>query len=283
MDEVEGSLLKLVEVPRSVPKFQAPVQHIDLHSFGDASKSGTSSATYVVIFQEAGTSQGLLGSNSRLSKKGFTMPKLELVALHMTANTLQNLHEALAGFHINRVVDWSDSSVALHWIKGNGKYKQFVKNRVGKIFSKENIAWHYISTTENPADIGGQGCATNKLGELWWKGPKWLPNYDHWPDDIKTAPSEESEAEARQVKEILAVAVMQSDEIEQILKKYSLWKALRVTAWIRRFASNCRRPKAERLKGPLITEEVEESGKLVVRCAQEANINSSQFQNDVGG
>ena len=109
----------------------------------------------------------------------------------------------------------------------------------------------------------------------------WLPNYEYWPDDIKTAPSEGSEAEARQVKEILAVAVMQSDEFDQILKKYSLWKAHRVTAWIRRFTSNCRRPKAERLKGPLITEEVEESGKLVVRCTQEANINSSQFQNDV--
>ena len=147
--------------------------------------------------------------------------------------------------------------------------------------SKDNIAWRYISTSENPADIGSRGCTANKLGALWWKGPKWLPNYEHWPDDIKTAPSEESEAEARQVKEILAVAVTQSDEIDQILKKYSLWKALRVTAWIRRFTSNCRRPKAERLKGPLITEEVEESGKLVVRCTQEANINSSQFQNDV--
>ena len=175
----KGSLPKLVEVPRAVPKFQAPVQHIDLHSSGDASKSGTSSATYVMIFQEAGTSQGLLGSNSRLSKKGLTMPKLELVASHMTANTLQNTCEALAGFPINRVVGWSDSSVALHWIKGNGKYKQFVKNRVDKICSKENIAWRYISTTENPADIGSRGCAVNKLGELWWKGPKWLPNYEH--------------------------------------------------------------------------------------------------------
>ena len=56
----KGSLPKLVEVPRAVPKFQTPVQHIDLHSFGDASKRGTSSATYVVIFQEAATSQGLL-------------------------------------------------------------------------------------------------------------------------------------------------------------------------------------------------------------------------------
>ena len=169
----------------------------------------------------------------------------------------------------------------MHWIKGNGKYKQFVKNRVDKICSKKNIAWRYISTTENSADIGSRGCTANKLGELWWKGPKWLPNYEHWPDDIKTALSEESEEEARQVKEVLAVAITQSDEIDKILKRYSLWKALRVTAWIRRFTSNCRRPKAERLKGPLITEEVEESGKLVVRCTQEANINSRQFQNDV--
>ena len=106
-------------------------------------------------------------------------------------------------------------------------------------------------------------------------------NYEHWPDDIKTAPSEESEAEASQVKEILAVVVTQSDEIDQILNKYSLWKALRVIVWMKKFASNCIRSKADRLKGSLVTEEIEGSGKLVVRCTQEANINSSQFQNDV--
>ena len=209
----KGSLPKLVEVPRAIPIFQAPIQHIDLHSFGDANKSGTFSATYVVIFQEAGTSQGLFGSNSRLSKKGLFMPRLELVASHMIANTMQNTREALAGFPINGVVGWSDSSVVLHWIKGNGKYMQFVKSHIDKICSKENITWRYISTAENPADIGSRRCTVHKLGEVWWKGPKWLPNYEHWPNDIKTVLSEESEAEARQVKEILAVAVTQSDEI----------------------------------------------------------------------
>ena len=146
----------MIEVSRDEPTFKAPIQHIyiDLHPFGNASKSGTSPATYVVIFQEAGTSQGLLGSKSRLSKKGLTMPRLELVASHMTANILQNTREALAGFPIEHVVGWSYSSVALHWIKDNGKNKQFVKYHVDKICSEDNITWRYISTTENPADIG---------------------------------------------------------------------------------------------------------------------------------
>ena len=91
---------------------------------------------------------------------------------HTTANTLQNTREALAGFPINHVVGWCDSSVVLHWIKDNGKYKQFVKNRVDKICSKKNIVWCHISTTENPADIGSRGCTANELGELQWKGPK---------------------------------------------------------------------------------------------------------------
>ena len=51
---------------------------------------------------------------------------------------------------------------------------------------------------------------------------RWLANYEQWPDDIKTTPSEKSQAETRQVKEMLAVAVTESDEIDQILKKYSL-------------------------------------------------------------
>ena len=123
---------------------QAKVGHLQLH-------------ISCMIFQEAGISQFLLGSNSRLSEKGLTMPRPEFVASHMTANTLQNIHEALPGFPINHVVAWSYSSVALYWIKGNGKYKQFVKNHVDKICSEENITLLYISTTENPADIGSPG------------------------------------------------------------------------------------------------------------------------------
>ena len=45
--------------------------------------------------------------------------------------------DALVGFPIGKVTAWSDSATVLHWLKGNGKYKQFVKNRVDKIKEKK--------------------------------------------------------------------------------------------------------------------------------------------------
>ena len=55
-----------------------------------------------------------------------------------------------------------DSTVALHWIRGNGKCKQFVRNRVRKIREKE-INWRHVPTKENPADMGNRGGDVGRL------------------------------------------------------------------------------------------------------------------------
>lgn len=46
----------------------------------------------------------------------------------MATNLLMNMLNALETMY-----GWLDSTVSLHWIKGNGQYKQFVTNRVAKI------------------------------------------------------------------------------------------------------------------------------------------------------
>ena len=85
-----------------------------------------SATVFAVVQQPSGSNQGLLTAKSRLSKKGLTIPRLELVSGHMAANLVHNVKKALEGFPVNRVVGWLDSSVALHWIRENGEYKQFV-------------------------------------------------------------------------------------------------------------------------------------------------------------
>ena len=115
----KDSLPKFLKVSIAVPTFQAPFQHIDMHSFGDASKSVKSSATDVV-------------NQSRPPRIKFKVVK-EGTKYAETGVTLQKILAALAGFPVNSVVSWSDSSVALHWVKGNGKYKQYVNNRVDEI------------------------------------------------------------------------------------------------------------------------------------------------------
>ena len=70
------------------------------------------------------------------------------------AVNLVDVREALTGFPVKKVCCWLDSSVALHWIKGNRDYKQFVANRVEKINSHQDVIWRYVRTADNPVDPG---------------------------------------------------------------------------------------------------------------------------------
>ena len=73
----------------------------------------------------------------------------------MTSNLVDNEAKALSRYPNTEKFGWSDSSVALHWIQGGRKYKQFVTNRVNKISGKE-LTWRYVPTDENPADLGSR-------------------------------------------------------------------------------------------------------------------------------
>ena len=113
--------------------------------------------------------QGFISSNSRLSKKNTFTPRLELIAVLIVANLAGNIINSLQRFKVTAVHGWSDSMVVLHWLKGNGTYKQFVQNRIDHINSKVQIQWHYISADENPGDIGSRGCSVDKLPKKWLK------------------------------------------------------------------------------------------------------------------
>ena len=121
------SLPQKVQVPRSLTANREDIKAIDLHAFGDASKKGVSTAVYAVVYQESCVNQGLITSKSRLAKKDLSIPRLELVSGHMSANLLHNIKETLQPLPVRDVYCWLDSMVALHWIQGNGDYKQFVQ------------------------------------------------------------------------------------------------------------------------------------------------------------
>ena len=111
----ERSLPEHMEVARSVVKREDKILSIDLHAFGDTSGKGVSAAVYTVVEQPSGMNQGLITAKSRLSKKGMTIPRLELVSGHMATNLVYNVKEALRE---RSMFGW----IALHWIRGNGEY-----------------------------------------------------------------------------------------------------------------------------------------------------------------
>ena len=122
----------------------------------------------------------------------------------MATNLLINLRNALDNIPTPQLFGWVDSTVALHWIKGNGQYKQFVANHVAKIQLHNEIQWRYVPTDDNPADLASRG-GQIKQETLWKKGPKWLLNKDERLKDPVTQSSPTSEAEAKAPKEILNV------------------------------------------------------------------------------
>ena len=108
---------------------------IDLHVFYGSSKIGSCEVGYIVAHHRRSSSQDLIASKSRLAKQNTTIPRLELIASRMASNLAQNLKEALSNYNIHEIFGWTDSTVVLHWLSGNGGYKQFVSNRITKIKS----------------------------------------------------------------------------------------------------------------------------------------------------
>ena len=256
--------------------FREDIQSIELHAFGDASGEGVSSVVYAVVRQPSGVSQGLVAAKARLAKQGLTIPRLELVSVHMAANLVGNVQRALEGFPVTVLQGWLDSTVALHWIM-RGNFKQFVANRVAKIKSNTQLEWRHVPTKENPADLGSRGGPV-KGNQLWWKGPEWLADRKNWPCDIVTSATKESDAETKVIREIFAATVEETNEVEDLLTKFDLWKTLRICSWIARFTFNCRSPNQKR-RGPLTTPEIASQRLLWIKRAQSScNLEEDRLQ-----
>jgi len=185
----EESLPPGIAVPR--PLTAERITNIDLHCFREASGRGVSAALYAVVTQSSGVNVGLITAKARLAKQGLSILRLELVSGHMAINLITNTKDALKGFSVSEMYCWLDSTVALHWIRGAGNYKQFVSNRVSKIQQHSNVQWRRVTSQENPADLGSRGGSVQ--GEdLWWRGPKWLAEKESWPCDNVTNSTPES-------------------------------------------------------------------------------------------
>ena len=271
------SLPVQLTMPRAIPRDIGVVTELILHGFADASLLGCCAVIYAVVKQIGTTSQGFLISKARLAKRDLTIPRLELVSCHMLSNLLHNVLKVLSHLHIAGVFGWTDSTVCLQWIQGQGRYKQFVSNRVEKINKKEGITWKYVPSHENPADIGSRGSSKLETNEVWMSGPSWLDNPDSWPEQIVAKPTDASESESRIIKTVMKATVQRkSDVIDDLLEKTVLWKTVRILAWVKRFAVNCRRSK--RISGPLTTAETENQLKFLIKRAQGDGENSDQFK-----
>ena len=197
----------------------------------------------------------------------------------MAVNLITNVRQALEGLTLAAKYHcWLDSSVALHWIADKGEYRQFVQNRVSRIQSHANVLWRHVPSTDNPADLASHGGSVVGA-ELWWNGPARLSEPAEWPDDIIPRPSPESMAERKLQQEVFAVGVETREDLDLVLWKFELRKAVKIVAWFMRLLHNSRNSPSK-TKGPLITVDVEKCQTFLVKRAQLQGMSHAKFDQD---
>ena len=269
------SLPAEVNTQRPLAPYHEQVDSFELHAFGDASTIGVGAAVYSVVRQKSGVTQSLVTAKARLAKKDLTVPRSELVSAHMATNLVMNVKNALTELPEPAVYGWLDSTVALHWILGNGQYHQFVANRIQKIKEHPEVKWRYVPTLDNPGDIASRGGLVTNT-ELWWSGPAWLRDPESWPENPVTEKSKASEKEAKVTKEVLSMAKScleeeEQNEFDRLFNSHDLRRALRIQAWIQRFTTHRDR------KGPLTSEDLREVRDWWIRRVQNLDSKKPQF------
>ena len=110
-----------------------------------------------------GVAQGLATAKARLAKKELSIARLELVSGQMAASLLDDVKKVLKRSPVQDCYGWLDSTVVLHWVNGDGNYKQFVWNRVKQEKNNKGEELHKVETCWNK----GQSSRYRKQGLQW--------------------------------------------------------------------------------------------------------------------
>ena len=138
--------LQSVKIPRLVAPYLQDVAKIILHHMMDASSKAVSAQTIAIVMQPSGMTQALLTSKSRITKRGLSIARQELVACLMGAKIATN--KALKRWPIIENYYWTNSQVALCWIERPFRgLNSLVSNRVKKIkqiTDETEIKWKHV-------------------------------------------------------------------------------------------------------------------------------------------
>ena len=178
VDDLQHS--KPISIPRNyLQGIAGEVCSYSLCGFCDASTTAYAAVVYLVarMEKEGEGSVRFLASKTRIApRQTVTIPRLELLSALLLARLVTTVLSALEP--CLEVECYTDSTVALHWIKGTCKeWKQFVQNRVNEISQKTPPElWNHCPGVTNPADLPSRGMTMAELevSHLWHFGPEWL-------------------------------------------------------------------------------------------------------------
>lgn len=111
---------------------------VELHVFVDTSTKAYGTVAYLNSSHENHSSFVMANSQSAPTKE-LTLPQLELTAAVICARLASYLQGQL---HVNKVYLWSDSGIALHWLRSTKELKPFVGNQRTYLADKLEVLSH---------------------------------------------------------------------------------------------------------------------------------------------
>ncbi|XP_076301466.1 uncharacterized protein LOC143219348 [Lasioglossum baleicum] len=258
--------LQTIRVPRWLGTNSA-TQPLEIHGFADASER----AYAAVVYSRTINAQGVVTVSMIVAKskvaplKRVSLPRLELCAAFLLARLVAHVTKALDWQEVDLHL-WSDSSVALSWIRGHpSRWPTYVANRVAEIQRMLPLAqWHHVRSAENPADCASRGLSPAELPrfQLWWRGPEWLSS----PDPLPAVPAEETTHEDEELK-AHHVTTQREKTSGTLIERFSnLTRLFRVLGWCRRWA-----PRNRKSESIITATEMQEVKLILLRLEQSAS------------
>lgn len=249
----ELSNVELIKIPRWISTEQK--ETCQVHGFSDASQLAYAAVVYVRIIKGTEIFVHLVAAKTKVAPlKQVTLPRLELCGATLLSKLMGSVVTALEMENCEKYA-WCDSKIVLDWVNGNPqRWKTFVSNRVMQITAGTKVKWNYVPSQDNPADCASRGVTPIQLlnHRLWWTGPEWLRKVEsNWPESYICG---ENEIE-KKVQEIKCNLI--TCDIDDLLSKYSSLNTLiRITALCRRFMTNAKSKKENRMCSWITTTEL---------------------------
>ena len=214
----------------------------------------------------------------------ISIPRMELMGCWLLSRLFYRVRDTLQQQNINitHIEAFSDSKSVLYWLQTPPyKLKTYVGNRVSLI--TEIIppsAWFHVRSENNIADICSRGALPVQFIELktWFSGPDWLQQpRSCWPISslsVNTQSLPDSVLPEMKSTAVTAILVTGTDNKhdnfeDHVINYYSSFsKLIRTVAWCKRFTTNARLKRPDRISGILSVSELNTAEETLIKTIQ---------------